>query len=87
MYNLFVKHCRIYGIFNAIFFSLEIYFLTDHIIYGVLNPLKTELQFTVYYTPVCIYVIFFLNSIFPSLWRKSYFFMKKKNKSLNVISK
>lgn len=62
MYNLCDRHCRIYGIFNAMvffFLSLEIYFLADHIIYGVLNSLKTELQFTMYNTAVCICVMFF----------------------------
>lgn len=41
------------------FLSLEIYFLADHIIYGILDSLKTELQFTVYNTAVCICVMFF----------------------------
>lgn len=81
MYNLCVRHCRIYGILNAIFFlSLEIYFLADHIIHGILDSLKTELQFTVYNTAVCICVMFF-KFHFPSLdLQKGLFFIKKKLK-------
>lgn len=64
------------GIFNAKIFKRERYFCTDHIIYEVLNPLKTELQFTLYNICVMLFFPFF------HLSAERFIFDEKKNDKL-----